>query len=142
MFQELLTQALHIDTPVHPASTAVGTADTGGIDLQKFKRATFVLNVGSVGAAGTVDCKLQESTDNITFTDLAGLNVAITQITVSNRVATLEVRADQITKRYVRARTTIGGNAVVICVNAIGADASHKPEGADDASVAQRQVVA
>jgi hypothetical protein len=142
MYQEQLSQALSLGAAVNPASVAVGTADSGGIDLQKFKRATFVIAVGSVGAAGTVDAKLQESTDGVTFTDLAGTNVSITQITASNKQATLEVRSDQITKRYVRCRSTVGVNAVLLCVVAIGGEANNKPGNKnDDASVAQRQVV-
>lgn len=143
MYTEQMTQALSLGTPVHPVSQGVGTADSGSLDMQKFRRAMFVVNVGSVGGAGTVDAKLQESSDNSTFTDLSGTNVSITQITTSNKVATLEVRAGQITKRYVRCRVTVGGNAVLIAVNALGGEAVIKPGNQNDAAaVAQRQVVA
>ncbi len=148
MYTEQLSQALAFNgNPVHPASIAVGTSDTGGVDLQLYKRALAIVDVGSVGAAGTVDMKWQESTDNVTFTDLAGTNVAITQITANNKIATLEVRSDQITKRYVRARVTVGANAVTLCQIILGGVAIHKPGGAgagvggDVAAVAQRQVV-
>src|SRR5262245_9513721 len=105
MWTEQMSQGLSLAAaPVHPQSVAVGTADTGGVDLQKFRRVMFIIDVGSVGAAGTVDAKLQESTDNATFTDLAGTGVAITQITTSNKLATLEARAGQLSagKRYAR----------------------------------------
>ena len=72
MYTEQMTQALSIaGAPVHSASVGVGTADTGGVDMQKFRRVLFVLDVGAFGASATVDMKLQESTDNSTFTDLA-----------------------------------------------------------------------
>lgn len=143
MYTEQLSQALALGTPIHPVSQGVGTADSGGLDVQKFRRAMFVVNVGAVGAGGTVDAKLQESADNSTFTDLSGTGVSITQITTSNKVATLEVRAGQLTKRYVRCRVTVGGNAVLIAVNALGGEAVVKPGSQNDAAaVAQRQVVA
>ena len=146
MYTEQLSQALSIGgAPVHPASVAAGTADTGGIDMQKFRRALFVLDVGAFGASATVDMKLQESTDNSSFTDLAGTGASITQLAAAggnNRLATLEVRAGQITKRYVRARVTVGTAATILCCVALGGEAVDKPGSAQDvAAVAQRSVV-
>ena len=70
MVTEQLTQALAIAAaPIHPQSVGVGNADTGGIDMAKFRRAIFILDVGAFGASATVDMKLQESTDNSSFTD-------------------------------------------------------------------------
>jgi hypothetical protein len=146
MYQEQLTQSLSIaGVPIHPASYAAGPQNTGGIDLQLFKRATFLLDVGVFGGGGTVDMKLQESTDNVTFTDLAGTNVAITQLVAAggnNRLAGLEVRADQITKRYVRAQVNVGVVATFLQCLALGGEAIHKPGNANDiAAVTQRAVV-
>jgi len=143
---EQLTQALAIAAaPVHAQSASVGTADTGGVDLQKFRRAIFILNVGVFGSSATVDMKLQESTDNSSFTDLAGTNVAITQLAAAggnNKLASLEVRADQITKRYVRARVTIGTAATVLQCLALGGAAVAKPGNANDvAAVVERLAV-
>ena len=146
MYTEQLTQALALaGAPIHPASVAAGTADTGGIDMQKFRRATFILDVGAFGASATVDMKLQESTDNSSFTDLAGTGVSITQLAAAggnNRLATLEVRAGQLTKRYVRARVTVGTAATTLQCLALGGEAVDKPASANDvAAVAQRLVV-
>jgi hypothetical protein len=147
MYTEQLSQGLSIAAaPIHPASYAAGTQNTGGVDMQKFRRVMFVLDVGVFGGGATVDMKLQESTDNVTFTDLAGTNVAITQLVAgggNNREATLEVRTDQITKRYVRAFVTIGTAVTLLCVIPVAGEAVNKPGAKqDDASVAQRQVVA
>lgn len=146
MYTEQLTQALSIAAaPIHPQSVAVGTANTGGIDMQLFRRATFILDVGAFGASATVDMKLQESTDNVTFTDLAGTGVAITQLTAAggnNRLATLEARAGQLTKRYLRAQVTVGAAATTLQCLALGGEAVHNPGNASDiAAVAQRSVV-
>ena len=146
MYTEQLTQALSIAAaPVHPQSVAVGTADTGGVDLSKFRRVLFVLDVGVFGASATVDMKLQESTDNSTFTDIAG--GAITQLAAAggnNRLATLEIRAGQLSagKRYVRARVTVATAATTLTCLALGGEAVDKPGTPNDvAAVAQRLVV-
>jgi hypothetical protein len=148
MYTEQMSQGLSIAAaPVHPQSVAVGTADTGGIDMQKFRRALFVLDVGAFGASATVDMKLQESVDNSTFTDLAGTGVGITQLVAgggNNRLATLEARAGQLSqgKRYLRARVTIGVAATQACCIALGGESIDKPGSAQDiAAVAQRSVV-
>ena len=148
MHTEQLTQALSIAAaPVHPQSVAVGTADTGGVDMQKFRRSLLILDVGAFGASATVDMKLQESTDNSTFTDLAGTGVAITQLAAAggnNRLATLEARAGQLSagKRYLRARVTVGTAATTLACLALGGEAVNKPGSAQDiAAVAQRSVV-
>lgn len=145
MYPEQLTQALGIAAaPVHPQSVGAGNADTGGIDLQKFRRAIFLLNVGAFGASATVDMKIQESTDNSSFTDLAGTNVAITQLLAAggnNRLASLEVRADQVTKRYVRARVTVGTAATTLYCLPLGGEAVQKPGNQNNIAAVAQQVV-
>jgi hypothetical protein len=148
MYTEQLTQALSLGAPVNPASQNAGSYNTGGIDMQEFRRAIFLIEVGG---AGTVDAKLQEATDSAftTPTDVAGNGnvtaASIIQITASNKQATIEIRAGQCSKRYVRCRVTIGGNAVVFSATPIGGEADHKPGGGsaagfDDGSVSQRFV--
>lgn len=147
MYTEQLTQALSLAAaPLHPGSVAPGTADTGGIDLQRFRRALFVLDIGAFGASATVDMKLQESTDNAVFTDLAGTGVAITQMLQAggnNKLATLEVRAGQLSagKRYIRARVTVGTAATTLCCIPLGGEADFKPGSALDIAAAVQRVV-
>jgi hypothetical protein len=151
MYTEQLSQALSLGAPINPASQNTGSYNTGGIDMSEFRRAIFLIEVGSVGGAGTVDAKLQEATDSAftTPTDVAGngnvTTASITQITASNKQATIEIRAGQCSKRYVRCRVTIGGNAVVFSATPLGGEADHKPGGGsaagfDDGSVSQRVV--
>lgn len=148
MYTEQLTQALSIAAaPIHPQSVAAGTANTGGVDMQLFRRATFVLDVGAFGASATVDMKLQESADNSSFADMSGSGVTITQLAAAggnNRLASLEVRAGQLSagKRYVRALVTVGTAATILQCLALGSAAGHKPGNLGDvAAVAQRVVV-
>ena len=107
--------------------------------MQKFRRALFVILTGTVTAGGSLSAKLQESADGSTgWTDIAG--AALAAITASNKAATLELRADQMTKRYVRATLTETGvqNVVCSCV-ALGGSAVEKPGSAQDvAAVTQR----
>ncbi len=146
MYTEQLTQALSI--PSNPTHAAAQTAsfNSGSVDLQKFRRALFIIDIGAVsGTSPTFDAKLQESTDNSTFSDLSGSNVSISQITNANRTVTLEVRAGQLTKRYARIAVTIGGTtpSFTCCVIPIGSEAVEKPASANDAAqVDQRKVVA
>ena len=146
MYTEQLSQALSIaGTEIDPVSQAAGTVTTGGVDISKFHRAMFVVMVGSVGAAGTVDAKLQTSpVSNFAsgVADVTGSN--ITQVTAGNKVVTLEMRADQVPAgaRYARLSVTVGTNAVLIAALAIGSEAALKPASANDvAAVAQRVVV-
>jgi hypothetical protein len=144
MYTEQLTQALSIAAnPIHPQSVGVGTADTGGIDLSKFRRALFVLNVGAFGGSATVDFKLQESADGISYSDLSGF--AITQLAAAggnNRLASIEVRAGQLSagKRYVRGRVTVGTAATLLHVLPLGGEAVQKPASAHNITAVAQQV--
>ena len=144
MYTEQLTQGLSI--PSNPTHAAAQTAsfNSGSVDMQKFRRALFILDIGAVsGTSPTIDAKLQESTDNSTFTDLSGNNVSITQITTANHTVTLEVRAGQLTKRYVRVAVTIGGTtpSFTCCAIPIGGEAIEKPGNANNAAQVDQQKV-
>jgi hypothetical protein len=148
MYTEQLSQALSIQGKIDPQSLAAATpTGTGGVDMRKFRRATFMLDVGAFGASATVDMKLQTSPDNATWSDLAGTGVAITTLLAAggnNRLATLEVRAGQMPagSRYVQALVTVGTAATQVACVALGGEAIDKPGAANDiAAVAQRAVV-
>jgi hypothetical protein len=143
MYTEQLSQALSLaGTELDPVSQTIGTVTSGGVDLSKFKRALFVLQVGSVGGAGTVDAKLQQSSQVASgYTDIAGSN--ITQVTTANKIVTLEIRRDQLTgsNRYVRLSVTVGGNACLISAVALGGEAVEKPASANDIAAAVQRLV-
>lgn len=63
------------------------------------KTAIANLNAGTVGASGTVDAKIQESDDNVTYTDRTG--GAFTQVTSANDNA-IQEKAYTGTKAYIR----------------------------------------
>lgn len=88
-------------------------------------RAIVNLNSGTNGAGGTVDAKIQESDDNIAFTDWTG--GAFIQVTTSNDNAVQE-KAYTGTKQYIRVVSTV---AVATC--AFGVDVvREQPYSAED----------
>ncbi len=75
-----------------------------GIDVQGY-RALVNLNSGTNGASGTVDVKIQESVDDVTYTDWSG--GAFTQVTEANDNQVFE---DEYTGslQYIRVVCTVG----------------------------------
>lgn len=67
-----------------------------------------ILAAGTCGGGGSVDVKLQESADTVTWADVAG--GAFAQVTPANDEATYEL-AYSGSKRYLRAVATVGGAA-------------------------------
>ena len=63
------------------------------------KTALVYLEAGTNGATGTVDCKIQDSDDNVTFTDVT--SGAFTRVTTANDNATYEKAYTGI-KQYIR----------------------------------------
>src|SRR5262245_38951131 len=118
MMTEHLTQALSVAAaPVAPQTLNNATQKTGGVDMSKFRRALFVVAVGSVAGGGSLTAKLQESADTTdgNFTDVAG--GAASAVSTSTKVVTLEARADQLSagKRYLRAVLIETGSQNVVC---------------------------
>jgi hypothetical protein len=143
LYTEQLTQALGFVAPVHPQTINNATVSTGGVDLQQFKRALFVLDVGAVGNGGSLTATLQESSDQSTWTPLAGVNVSQTAIVTASKLYTFEARADQMSKRYLRLSVQeTGGVNVTVCCVAFGAEAIHKPGSLQNSSAVQTQNVA
>lgn len=93
------------DFPVSRTATANGT----GVDLIDVagNMQTALLLTGAVsGTTPTLDVKIQESSDNTTFTDVAG--ATFTQQTAANQRQVISFAA---IKRYVRAVYTIAGTS-------------------------------
>ncbi len=143
MYTEQITQRLAIGAGLDPQTVNNATVNSGSVDMQKSRRAFFILNIGTVTAGGSINAKLQESSDNSTWSDLSGNNVSQTGLTTSNQKYTFEVRAGQLTKRYVRLQVTnTAAFNVVLGVVGFGDDGIHKPNNANnDASVATQNVV-
>jgi hypothetical protein len=138
-----LYEELAVAAKVNPASYSPGTQDSDAVDLAAFRRVMFVLEVGTIGASGTIDFKLQQSdTSGGAYTDIAGKS--ITQLTQagggSGKQAIVEIRADELAdgKRFVRGRVTIGTAATPLSVVALAGRPRFAPVADQDlASVAE-----
>jgi hypothetical protein len=105
---------LELDPQVTVAPQSIGGAVLGtGVDLQGCEAALVILNSGAATAAATI--KVQESTDNITFTDVADtdlIGLALNSGGVA-QVASAVVKVSYIgSERYVRVATTAGTAAL------------------------------
>ena len=141
----LMTEDLAVAGEIHPVSQGVGSVSTAAINMGLFGAVVFEVEVGAVGAAGTVDFLVQASaTSGGTYADVSG--TAITQITVSNTKALIEVRAARLTDLgvgpFIKGKVTIGGNAVLISLSALGSKGPYYPNSDNNlASVAQKVVL-
>lgn len=90
-------------------ATRTSSANGTGVDLLTAEGPFFaLLSVGDIDLASadeTYAFKIQESTDNSTFTDITG--ATFTAVTADNAKQIINV--DNRSKRYVRAVATLGG---------------------------------
>jgi hypothetical protein len=149
---EQITQRLGIAAPVSNQTINSGgtaTVTTGSVDMQKFHRAFFLVEIGTVTAGGTVTLQLIESASANLSSPQAPQSVANTSLTglnTSNKQYSFEIRADQLDAgyRYVGLQATeTGGHNVAVTVVGFGDEANHKPGNANnDSSVASQSVAA
>ena len=95
---------------------AIAVYQSAWFDLSIHHRFAYVLQVGVIAAAGTVDLVLQEA-DDVIGTNVANIaGKAITQLTQAagdgDDVCIIELRTEEMTpdRRFVRAVLTIAGN--------------------------------
>jgi hypothetical protein len=127
---------------IDPVSQGVGTVTSGWVSMITFENVLAELKVGTIGASGTVDAKLQQAQDNggTGAKDVAGK--AITQITASDQRALLNMRAEELDVNngycFVRLSVSVGTAASEIAASLYGLD----PRYGVAAAMANVQVVA
>jgi hypothetical protein len=144
MYTEQLTQALGFCTEIDAQVINNTNKTTGAIDMSKFKRVLFVINVGAVTGGGSLNFQLVEDTQSslATATNLAGNNTSQTGFTTANKLVTFEARADQMSKRYLGLKVTeTGSQNVNVCVIGFGGEAVLKPGSAQNAASVNTQNV-
>ena len=125
---------------VDPQAANNTTKDSDIADASKFRAFMAILAIGVVDS--TVDFKLQES-DKSDFsanvTDVSGKAITQFSATDDNKVAVINLKTERMTKRYLRARATLGnGTAQNLCVILLGVDPAYGPASDDKlATVAQ-----
>lgn len=111
-----ITENLQLVGVIDPASKSTGDLSLAGVDMNNNEKALFMVHVGVFGSSATVDMKLQESVDNTNdWTDIEGF--AITQLAAAggnNRLAAIELKRLQNSKRYVKALVSVGTAATVL----------------------------
>jgi len=125
-----------------PISQAAATVNTGWVSLADFDSALAILMVGVLGAAATVDAKLQQATDSAGAgaKDITGK--AITQLTKAgtddNKQVEINVRSDELdvagSFNHVRLQVTVAVAASLISALVLGFNARY-PTAADSTTV-------
>ncbi|MGB0889969.1 MAG: hypothetical protein ACPGWS_06755 [Solirubrobacterales bacterium] len=115
MSQTNPSNALDVRDCIEPASRTAGATNGAAIDCRGFEYAMFIVASGTNQATGTLDCKIQESSDNAVsdaYADVTG--ATFTQITTANDTA---VRVCQVRlhgrERYLR---MVGTVATAACI--------------------------
>lgn len=137
MMTELIKERQSINQVTAIASVN-GSTNSGVLDMQLFNRAQWIVGIGS---AGTGNCYLKQSA-NVNL--VGGTNLQMSPqnaaALTANTFVTLEVRADELTARYlyVQIVTDLASNIVAI---GEGFDRRYDPaNAADSASVLTRLV--
>jgi len=114
MQQDLMNNIKLVQT-IAPITKTTGlsgdTTEGTGVDTAGYESCTFHFNIGAAVDTSDADYKLQESADNITFTDVASTDIigSDTILSLTNTTgANATLKKGYIgTKRYVRAYLTI-----------------------------------
>jgi hypothetical protein len=132
---ERLTEGLSVADVLNQQSVSNASINSAGIDMTKFRRALYLIQAGSLGAAGTLDGRLQSCSaanfasgvHNIANSNLTQILTASTP--GNNAVATVECRDIDLTAgdRYLRLQLTGGGNALTVGAVGLGGEADEKP---------------
>ena len=146
MYTEQITQRLGIAAAANPQILSNATVNSGAVDMSKFHRAFFILEIGTVVSGGSINAQLiQSASSNLSSSsNVPGSNTGVAGLVTSNKQYTFEVRADQLGagQQFVGLEVVeTAGHNVTLCVVAYGDEAIHKPGSAqNDASVAGQQV--
>lgn len=125
-----------------PVSQAAATVVSTYVDMQKFKKAMFILSVGALGASATVDAKLRQATDSsgTGVKDISGTSmVQLTQAgTDSNKQVVFNLDAAQLDVAnefdFATLSVTISVAACLISVIVIGIEPRFGPASDNDLS--------
>jgi hypothetical protein len=108
---------------VSPISQGVGTVSTPWVSASCFRAMVALIQAGVLGAAATLDAKLQQASDaaGTGAVDLAGKAIAqIVKATGDNSQAMIVVDNTQISLGFVRLSITVGGAASLIGASLFG----------------------
>ena len=138
-----LSDELALCATIDPQVLDAAGATSDWVDMGKFDKVMFVVNVIDASADTTVDAKIQSADDSTgtNNTDISGL--AITQFTAAatGKEFVIEVRADQLNTNdtHVALVLTAGNGTVGITCSAIGVGLGNQaPASGEDLATVQQ----
>jgi hypothetical protein len=145
----LPSDRLAIVAAINPVSQAVGAVSTGWISMQNWRSVMAIVQAGVLGAAATLDAKLEQATSaaGAGAKDIAGK--AVTQLTQagtdSNKQAIINLRQAELDfaggYSHVRLTLTVGTQASLVSAVLLGLDARYNPASDSDAASVDEIVV-
>jgi len=138
----LPSDRLAIVAAINPVSQAAGAVSTGWISMQNWRSVLAIVQAGVLGAAATLDAKLEQATSaaGAGAKDIAGK--AVTQLTQagtdSNKQAIINLRQVELDfangYSHVRLTLTVGTQASLVSAVLLGLDARYNPASDSDAA--------
>jgi len=138
----LPSDRLAIVAAINPVSQAAGAVSTGWISMQNWRSVMAIVQAGVLGAAATLDAKLEQATSaaGAGAKDIAGK--AVTQLTQagtdSNKQAIINLRQVELDfaggYSHVRLTLTVGTQASLVSAVLLGLDARYNPASDSDAA--------
>jgi hypothetical protein len=109
-----LYSRIAVSQSIAPQVISSGAVSGTGVDLLGHNSAMVVFNFGAVAGSGVLNCKVQESADNSTFTDVAAADLE-GSITNPATAATVQRVGYKGASRYIRAVATLASGTSVAC---------------------------
>jgi hypothetical protein len=126
----LASENLAVLATIDPVSQGVGAVSTGWVSAAKFAEILAVIQTGVLGAAATLDAKLQQATDGAGtgVKDIAGKAIVqIVKATGDNKQAMINLRPEQLDVNggfaFVRLTCTVAAAASLISAALLGVHA-------------------
>jgi hypothetical protein len=140
MYTEQMSQGLSIVDKIDPASVNAANATSNGMDMSKFRRAMYEVQVGSFTGAATVSAVLQtcansnfaSNVHNMTGGTITTLNNASNNVRVTLETTDEAIVNQNSGDRYLRCVIVVGVNAVVVGATGWGGESKEKPANAND----------
>lgn len=136
-----------IASVIPPQQAAVGTVTTGWIDMRNFFAALAAVNVGLIGAGGTIDAKIEQATDAGGAGAKAVVGSSIAQLVKAggdNRQVAINLRQEDLDKngnyRFARLSVSVATSATFLSAMLIGLDARYGAGTANQSSTVAETV--
>ena len=121
------SEALSILATLDPVSQAAGTVATPWVPVANFHAFLAIVETGVLGAAATLDAKIQQAQDSAGtgVKDVAGRSIVqIVKATGDNKQALINVKPEDVDNAngfaFVRLSLTVGGAASIVAGKLLG----------------------